>query len=330
MNLDNYSLKYKGKKVLVTGAGGFIGRHLVENLLDADARVTAFIWHEAKDNNLLVKDISKEKLEAVDFRYGELKEFAGLAALFEGIDIVFHLAAINSVPYSLSHPREVLETNIQGTMNVMLAVRQCGTPRIVSISSAGVYGQPGRLPVDETFPVIPGSPYAASKLAGEEIALSFYHAFSSPVVIIRPFNVFGPGQSMNAVIPNIIVQALGGDQVKMGNMRATRDFNYVSDTVAGFMLAGVTDKVEGEIFNIASGMEHSIQEIIETIENILGMSMQVVTEDSRLRPGASDADRLVASITKAATRLNYQPMVSFREGLEKTIAYYEKKGDKHS
>jgi len=314
--------RYANKKVLVTGAGGFIGRFLTEKLVDSGAKVTALIWHKAKENNNLTGDLSREKLEQISIHYGDLKEYRVLLEILQGIDVVFHLAASNSVPDSLTHPKEVIENNVTGTLNLLSAARECGSKRVVIASSAGVYAPVSGLPITENHPTFPGSPYAASKIAAEEIALGFYHSFEFPVVILRPFNTFGPGQSRGAVIPGIILQALSGREIKLGRIDSIRDFNYVLNTVSGFTAAGTAKKIEGEIFNIASGSEHSLREVIGNIEKILNKKLKIVSEAKRKRPGKSDADRLRASIEKARNMLHYEPEVTFFEGLKHTVDYY--------
>lgn len=316
--------KYLNKKVLVTGAGGFIGSHLTEKLVDLNADVTAFIWHKAKETNSLVKYLPVEKTGRINIHFGDLQDYESLLGILKGIDIVFHLAAINSIHYSLINPKEVIENNVNGTLNLLVAARECGAERIVLASTAGVYGPAVGLPITEKHGTAPASPYTAGKLAGEEIALSFYHSFALPVVILRPFNTFGPRQSMRAVIPNIILQALHDGEVKLGRIDSTRDFNYVLNTAAGFTAAGITEKIEGEIINIASGSEHSIEEVIDIVENLLSTKLKIVIEDKRKRPGKSEADRLCASIKKAQKIMNYNPAVSFREGLKQTIDFYAK------
>jgi dTDP-glucose 4,6-dehydratase len=240
----------------------------------------------------------------------------------DGMDVVFHLAAVNSVPHSLLYPKEVIENNVTGVLNLLAAARECAVARVVIASSAGVYGPAAGLPIAENHGTIPTSPYAASKLAGEEITLGFYHSFALPAVILRPFNTFGPGQSSQAVLPGIILQALRGKEVKLGRIDVVRDFNYVSNTVDGFAAAGLKKGIEGEIFNIASGTEHSLREAIDMVETILNSKLKIVIEDKDKRPKKNDAGRLCASIEKAREILNYKPAVSFFAGMKRTIDYY--------
>jgi dTDP-glucose 4,6-dehydratase len=319
--------EYTNKKVLVTGAGGFIGRFLTEKLVDSGAKVTALIWHKIREHNHLTGDLPREKLEQVNLLYGDLKEHAALLEMLQGIDVVFHLAASGSVPDSLDHPKAVIENNVSGTLNLLSAARENGSPRVVIASTAGVYGpvSESSLPISENHPLFPGSPYAASKIAVETISLGFYHSFALPLVILRPFNTFGPCQSRQAVIPDIILQALTGREIKLGRIDSTRDFNYVLNTVSGFSAAGITKEIEGEIFNIASGREHSLSEVIDIIENILNKKLKIISEAKRKRPGKSDADRLWASIEKARSRLHYQPEITFHEGLKRTVDYYARR-----
>ena len=313
---------YANIKVLVTGAGGFIGRFLTEKLIDSGAEVTAFIWHKSKKSNNLTGDLAREKLRQIKIHYGDLKEYRILLEILRGVDVVFHLAASNSVPDSLAHPKEVIENNVTGTLNLLSAARECGSKRVVIASSAGVYATASGLPITEKHPTFPGSPYAVSKIAAEKIALGFYHSFALPVVILRPFNTFGPGQSLRAVIPDIIMQALSGREIKLGRIDAIRDFNYVLNTVSGFLAAGATEKIEGEIFNIASGSEHSLREVVKSIGNILDKDLKISSESKRERSRNSDADRLRASIEKAQNMLHYEPEVTFFAGLKRTIDYY--------
>lgn len=315
-------LEYTDKKVLITGAGGFIGSHLTEKLIDLGADVTAYLWQNEKEKNNLPADLAQKKPGKLNIHFGDLKEDNELVDIMQGIDIVFHLAGINSAPYSLSHPRQALVSDLTAAINLLAAAREAKVKRFVFTSSAAVYGPPFDKSIAEDHGTFPASPYAAGKLAAENIVLSFYHAYGLPAVILRLFNTYGPRQAQNAVIPNIIMQALRGKEIKLGRTDATRDFNYVLNAAAGFAAAGITDNTAGEIFNIASGVEHSLEELIALVEDLVNKKLKVSIEDTRKRPARGDADRLYAAIGKARRMLHYQPVISFHEGLKLTVDYY--------
>ncbi len=320
--------EYKDKKILVTGAGGFIGRHLCERLIDAGAELTAFVWERLKENdNLLLRELPKEKIGKIRIHRGDLRDRKSLVGIVKGIDAVFHLAAITSVPYSFEHPAEVFDININGLLNLLLAARENRLKRVVAASTAAVYGPPSYLPVDENHRISPRSPYAASKAAGDEIALSFFHSFGLSVVILRLFNTFGPGQTMRALVPNIILQAIKDRRVKLGRTDSVRDFNYIANVVDGFLAAGLKEDIGGGVFNLGSGREYSVQDVLDGAADLLGTSLDIIIEEKRKRPSESDVNRLCPSIKKARKILGYDPAVSFHEGLRRTFEYYVRQAD---
>jgi dTDP-glucose 4,6-dehydratase len=314
---------WEGKHVLITGAGGFIGSHLTEALVCAGATVRAFVRYNSRGDWGLLSLLSTDVLDQVEVIAGDLRDLPAMQAALHGISHVFHLGALIAIPYSYQHPAEVVETNVIGTLNVLLAARDAGTQRVVHTSTSEVYGTALRVPIDEAHPLQGQSPYSASKIGADKLAESFYRAFDLPVVTLRPFNTYGPRQSTRAVIPTIITQALTQDVVRLGNLEAKRDLTYVSDTVAGFLQVAQAPGVEGETFNLGSGSEVSIGELAETILDLLGRDLEIVVDPARLRPEKSEVQLLLSDNRRARERLNWEPKVSLQEGLRKTIAWIE-------
>jgi len=314
-------MDWKNKTVLVTGAGGFIGSQLVEALLAEGARVRAFVRYNSRGDpgflSLLPAELS-ERLEVVS---GDLRDKSAITDAVRGCDLVYHLGALISIPYSYRHPAEVAEVNFMGTLNMLMACRELGTARLVHTSTSEVYGTARRAPIDEEHPLQGQSPYSASKIGADKMAESFYCAYNLPVVTVRPFNTFGPRQSARAVIPTIIMQALAGNTIHLGNLDTTRDFTYVSDTVRGFMLAGSADGVAGGVFNLGTGIEFRIGDIAQRIALKVGHEVEIIVEPQRLRPERSEVMRLISDNSLARTKLGWEPQVSLDEGLEKTIAW---------
>jgi NAD dependent epimerase/dehydratase len=312
---------WKGKAVLVTGAGGFIASHLVEALVGAQAQVRAFVRYNSRGDPGLLRLLPEPALQRVEVVAGDLRDLAGMQAAMQGMEVVFHLGALIAIPYSYVHPAEVVETNVMGTLNVLLAGRESEVGRIVHTSTSEVYGTALRVPIDEGHPLQGQSPYSASKIGADKIAESFYRAFDLPVVTVRPFNTYGPRQSARAVIPTIISQALSQEVIRLGNLEARRDLTYVADTVAGFLKAGEAQGVEGETFNLGSGQEVSIGELAGEILAQVGRPVRIEVDPARLRPEKSEVQRLLSDNQRARERLGWQPQVGLEEGLRRTIAW---------
>jgi NAD dependent epimerase/dehydratase len=313
---------WKGKRVLVTGAGGFIGSHLVERLLAAGARVRAFVRYTSRGDIGCLRDVKEgENLEVVA---GDLRDMQAVDEAVKGMEVVFHLGAMISIPYSYVHPLEVVESNVLGTMNVLIACRRQAVGRMVHASSSEVYGTATSVPMDEGHRLQGQSPYSASKIGADKLVESFYYAYKLPVVTVRPFNTYGPRQSARAVIPTIISQALTMEVVKLGNLDTHRDFTYVDDTVRGFALAGEMEGVKGEVVNLGTGEEVSIGELSRKIITMMGRKVGVEVDEQRLRPEGSEVMRLVSDNSLARELIGWQPEVSLDEGLRRTIEWVEK------
>jgi NAD dependent epimerase/dehydratase len=314
-------MDWKNKTVLVTGAGGFIGSQLVEALLAEGARVRAFVRYNSRSDPGLLRLLPAELSERLEVVSGDLRDKSAIHDAARGCDLVYHLGALISIPYSYRHPAEVAEVNFMGTLNLLMACRELGASRLIHTSTSEVYGTARHAPINEEHPLQGQSPYSASKIGADKMAESFYCAYNLPVVTVRPFNTFGPRQSARAVIPTIIMQALVGNTIHLGNLDTTRDFTYVSDTVRGFMLAGSANGVVGGVFNLGTGHEIRIGDIAQRIALKVGHKVEVIVEPQRLRPERSEVLRLISDNSLARTKLGWEPQVSLDEGLEKTIAW---------
>jgi len=318
------NLNLNGKKVLVTGSEGFIGSHLTEQLLESKAQVRAFVMYNFKGDLGWISGIRNK----VEVYQGDIKDYNAVNDAMKGIDVVLHLAASISVPYSVIHPREVVETNVIGGLNVLLASKEQGVKRIVQMSSSEVFGNPKYVPIDEDHPKNPQSPYAASKVGMDGLCKAFYRSYNLPVVIVRPFNTFGPRQSPRAVIPSIILQLLDGNVVKAGNVFTTRDLTYVEDTARGVIQAGFVKGIEGQEINLGTGRETRIKDLIETIARLMGKpDVEIVTSSDRKRTGKLELVRLLSNNSLARRQLKWKPSYTLEAGLKKTIAWFEKHRD---
>jgi NAD dependent epimerase/dehydratase len=322
MNEPTDTSFWKGRPVLVTGAAGFIGSHLAEWLVRNGAEVRAFVRYNSRNDYGWLEQLEPEAFEALEVFRGDLANPEAVLGAVEGRDIVLHLGALIPIPYSYRHPREFVSANVEGTLNVLEATRRAGASRIVHVSTSEVYGTAVTTPISEEHPLNAQSPYAATKIAADQLALSFRAAFETPVVIARPFNTFGPRQSARAIIPTVITQALAGAKVELGARHPTRDFLYVEDTVAGLLACGRAPGVEGEVINLGSGREISIGDLAELIATLSGQDVQFAQDDKRLRPPASEVERLLADRTKAADLLGWEPRVDLEEGLRRTIEWF--------
>jgi len=317
-------MKLKGKKVLVTGAGGFIGSHLVETLVKNHAKVRAFVHYNSRNDWGMLELLNKKILNEVEVIAGDIRDSDALRKAIKKCQAVFNLAASVGIPYSFVHPKDVVETNVSGALNLLLACKDSRVEKIVHTSTSEVYGTAQYVPMDENHPISPQSPYAASKASADQIALSFHKSFNLPVGIMRPFNVYGPRQSARAVIPTIITQALVKGEVYLGATFTTRDLTYVSDTVKGFIKFAESDKTSGEVVNIGSGFEVSIEDLVELVGKCLNKNIKLFSQRERKRPGQSEVVRLVSNSNKALKLVNWSPRVKLLDGLEKTINWIEK------
>jgi NAD dependent epimerase/dehydratase len=316
-------LDYRGKKVLLTGASGFIGSHLTEELVSSGASVRAFLHYNSRGDEGNLKDVASEIRREIEVIHGDLTDPDAVKKAVRGATHVFHLGALIAIPYSYVHPFSFVQSNIVGTANILNACLEIGPERVVTTSTSEVYGTALTTPMDENHRLHPQSPYAASKASADHLAESYARSFDLPVVIVRPFNTFGPRQSTRAVISTVIMQALRNGVIEIGSTTPTRDFNYVKDIARGFALAGCANDVTGEVFNLGTGEEHSISEVIQTVSTILGMELIVRERADRMRPASSEVHRLIADSRKAALHLGWTPKYTFRQALEKTIQWYE-------
>jgi dTDP-glucose 4,6-dehydratase len=312
---------WRGRQALVTGAGGFIGSHLVEALLHKGAKVRAFVRYTSRGDLGLLKLLTESDLAQVEVVLGDLRDEHAVRDAVKGCDLVFHLGALISIPYSYLHPAEVASVNFMGTLNVLMACRQHGVRRLVHTSTSEVYGTARQTPISESHVLQGQSPYSASKIGADKLVESFIAAYSLPAVTVRPFNTFGPRQSARAVIPTIITQALAKDEIRLGSLTTTRDFTFVTDTVHGFLRAAETPGVEGGVFNLGTGEEISIGDLAERILRQIGRTVRITEDRRRLRPEASEVLRLVSDNSLAVQRLGWRPSVALDEGLRLTIEW---------
>lgn len=310
------------KKVLVTGADGFIGSHLTELLLEKGYEVKAFTYYNSFNSWGWLDSLPKEKLNEIEIFSGDIRDPNGVREAMRGIDGVFHLAALIAIPFSYHSPDSYVDTNIKGTLNVLQAARELGTERIMITSTSEVYGTAQYVPIDEKHPFQGQSPYSATKIGADRLAESFYRSFNLPVSIVRPFNTYGPRQSARAVIPTIITQLLAGkEEIRLGSLTPTRDFNYVKDTAAGFVAIAESDKTIGEEINIASQKEISIGELATEIINQINPRARIVCEEQRLRPEKSEVNRLLGCNEKIRQLTGWSPSYTLSEGISETISW---------
>ncbi len=310
------------KKVLVTGADGFIGSHLTENLLEKGYEVKAFTLYNSFNTWGWLDSLAKEKLDQIEIFCGDVRDPNGVREAMRGVDMVFHLAALIAIPFSYHSPDSYVDTNIKGTLNVLQAARELGTERVLVTSTSEVYGTAQYVPIDEKHPFQGQSPYSATKIGADRLAESFYRSFKLPVSIVRPFNTYGPRQSARAVIPTIISQLLAGrEEIKLGALTPTRDFNYVRDTTAGFLAIAESEQTVGEEINIATQREISIGELAKEIINQINPKARVVCEEERLRPEKSEVNRLLGSNEKITRLTGWKPQYTFERGIAETIEW---------
>ncbi len=321
---------WQGKKVLVTGAGGFIGSHLTERLVRLGANTRIFLRYNSRDDKGLIDELPKPIQDSLETFVGDLKDPEAVRKVVRGRDIVFHLAALIAIPYSYVNPLDFVQTNVLGTANILNACLDNNISKIVHTSTSEVYGTARYVPIDEEHPLQPQSPYSASKAGADALARSYFCSFGLPVSIIRPFNTFGPRQSLRAIIPTIVLQALNKDEIKLGSIQPTRDFNYIDDTVNSFILMAENEKSIGEVINIGSGREIRIEDLVYKIAIIMNKEVRIITEEARVRPEKSEVFRLCANNKKAKEILNWSPKISLEEGLKKVIAWVKLNSSKNS
>jgi dTDP-glucose 4,6-dehydratase len=316
-----------GKRVLITGADGFIGSHLTEYLVRQGAEVRAFVMYNAFNSWGWLDRCADDVAGRFEVFAGDVRDPHGVRGAVADRQIVFHLAALIAIPFSYHSPDTYVDTNIRGTLNVLQAARQLGVERVVHTSTSEVYGTARYVPIDEEHPLHGQSPYSASKIGADQLAISFHRSFDLPVVIVRPFNTYGPRQSARAVIPTVITQILNGQRrLKLGALHPTRDFSYVSDTAAGFAALAQCDAAVGEVVNLGSGFEVSIQDTAYAIAEAMGVEIEIAADPQRLRPAASEVERLFASTDKVRRLSDWRPAYAghegFVRGLAETVAWF--------
>jgi dTDP-glucose 4,6-dehydratase len=309
------------KKVLVTGADGFIGSHLAEELVRQGYQVRAFVYYNSFNSWGWLDHSEPEIRESLDVFSGDIRDPHGIKTAMKGCEVVFHLAALISIPYSYHSPDTYIDTNVKGTLNVLQAARELGTEKVIHTSTSEVYGTAQYVPIDEKHPLQGQSPYSASKIGADKIAESFYLSFNLPVTTIRPFNTFGPRQSARAVIPTIISQALAQDQVRLGSLTPVRDLTFVKDTVRAFIDIAESDATIGQVVNVGTGIGITIGELAEKILTLIGRDVRLVTEEQRIRPQKSEVMRLLCDNSKMQQLTGWQPCYSLDEGVRETITW---------
>jgi dTDP-glucose 4,6-dehydratase len=309
----------KKNNVLVTGAGGFIGSHLVEKLVELGYGVRAFIRYNSRSNwGWLENSKYRNKIEVYS---GDIRDFDSVYEVMKGCNTVYHLAALIGIPYSYISPLAYIKTNIEGAYNILQSAKQLGPENIIITSTSETYGSAKYVPIDEAHPKVPQSPYAATKAAADQIALSYNKSFNLPVKVIRPFNTYGPRQSARAIIPSIVVQALTNDKIYLGSLSPTRDFTYVEDIVNGFIKAAELKRCIGEVINLGSGFEISVGDLANKVLSLMEKNVKIISDQKRIRPLQSEVERLYADTTKAKALFAWKPRVSFDKGLKNTIEW---------
>ena len=314
-------MTWKDQRVLVTGAAGFIGSHLSERLVELGADVTAFVHYNALDRWGWL-DLSEAR-DRIHIVAGDVRDHDSVRQAMDGTTVVFHLAALISIPYSYHAPLSYVRTNVEGTLNVLQNARELAVERVVHTSTSETYGSAQYVPIDEKHPLIAQSPYAASKIGADKTAEAYFASFDLPVTILRPFNTYGPRQSARAVVPTIITQALTRSEIRLGNLAPMRDLSFVQDTVEGFIAVAEHDAALGQVYNLGSGREISIGDLAQNVADLIGKDISIVSDDDRLRPDKSEVDRLCACNAKAREQLGWKPRVSLKEGLQRTIAWLQ-------
>ena len=310
---------WRGRRVLVTGAGGFIGSHLAERLVELGAETRALVRYNSRGSAGWL-DTSPVR-EDIEVHLGDVRDRGSVRAAMQGRDTVFHLAALIGIPYSYEAPESYVDTNVTGTLNVLEVARDLETARVVHTSTSEVYGSARYVPIDTAHPLQGQSPYSASKIGADKMAESYHRSFGVPVVTVRPFNTYGPRQSARAVIPAIAIQGLAGGTIRLGNLHPTRDLNYVADTVEGFLACGDSERAVGEVLNLGTGREISIGDLARLVLETCGASSEIEVEEQRLRPDASEVDRLLADASRTTELVGWEPRITLEEGIRRTVEW---------
>lgn len=316
----------KNKKVLITGADGFIGSHLVERLLDEGCEIRAFVYYNSFNNWGWLDTFDKEKLSRIEIFVGDIRDPHGVRKAMVGIEVVFHLAALIAIPYSYYSPESYVDANIKGTLNILQACRDLNVEKLLVTSTSEVYGTALYVPIDEKHPRQGQSPYSATKIGADSLAESFYKSFNLPVTIVRPFNTYGPRQSARAVIPTIITQLLNGEEkIKLGSLHPTRDLLFVKDTANGFVEIAKSDNTNGEDINIATQDEISILDLAQKLISLINPNAEIISDDIRLRPEKSEVERLLGHNGKITSLTNWKTSFTLEQGLLETISWFSDK-----
>jgi len=315
-------MDWQNKKVLVSGAGGFIGSHLVERLVRDGAAVTAVVRYNSRNDYGLIDLIPGDINEKIRVVSCDLRDEDAVEDACQGMDYIFHLGALISIPYSYNHLEEVIDTNVKGTLNILKASLKVKAKRIIHTSTSEVYGTAQYVPMDEKHPLVAQSPYAASKIAADKLAESFYCSYNLPLTIVRPFNTYGPRQSPRAFVPAVITQALSMNEIFLGSLHPRRDMNFVDDVVEGFLKAARNEGTIGETINLGSGRDISMEELADKIIAIIGRKVTITFDANRVRPPRSEVNALIADNTKAKKILKWESRFSIEEGLKKTISWF--------
>ena len=315
-------IQKKEQQALVTGAGGFIGSHLSEILLEGGWKVRALVRYNSRSSIGWLEDVSPSLMDKMEVVYGDVNDPFQMEELTQGVDVVFHLAALIGIPYSYKAPDAYFKTNVMGTLNLLKGALKSGAKRFIHTSTSETYGTARYEPIDENHPLQGQSPYSASKIAADKLVESFICSFDLPAVIVRPFNTYGPRQSMRAVIPTVIMQALDKTEIQLGSLEPVRDLTFVSDTVSGFIAAAESDAVLGNVINIGTGTAISVGELTNTILEILDRDIPIVIDPKRIRPETSEVMKLISDNRRAFDLMKWKPRVSLRDGLYQTIDWF--------
>jgi NAD dependent epimerase/dehydratase len=322
-------MSLNGRAVLVTGAGGFIGGHLVAELVRQGASVRAFVRYNSRNERGTLDWLHRDIVTELDVVLGDLRDVESVANAVEGTDVILHLGAQVAIPYSYVNPRDFFETNVLGTLNVaQAALREC-VERLVHTSTSEVYGSAQTIPITEQHPLEPQSPYAASKLAADKLMDAWHRSFDLPVTILRPFNTFGPFQSARAVVPTIVTQALAEQPVRLGSLHPRRDLTFVADTVAGFIAAAQAPEAVGETLQLGTGVDVSVGDLVRIVGDLLGRDLVVETDSERVRPAKSEVERLISDPSRARELMGWEPSVDLREGLAQTMEWIERNASRY-
>ena len=314
-------MNWRNKRVLITGAGGFIGSYLTERLVKLGARVRCFIRYNSRGDWGQIEFLPDKVKDNLEIVMGDLKDSDAVKKAVKKSEVVFHLGALIAIPYSYVHPLDFVQTNVLGTVNILNACLEEGVKKIIHTSTSEVYGTAQYVPINEEHPVQGQSPYSASKISADKMAESYYRAFNLPVATVRPFNTYGPRQSARSIIPTIITQGLTSRSIHLGSLRPARDFTYVTDTVEGFIKVAESKKSVGQVLNLGSGKEISVGDLADMILKLLGKKIKIITDKKRIRPIKSEVERLLADNTKVCNLTDWQPKVPFKAGLEQTIKW---------